>query len=158
MYWQMFSCLCTYILVKTKIDIKTFALLCKLLKSLTMKHIKKKAAIFTRDEFLRAVKDMYNDENPKDLVNKLAVCLAYYGLLRLEEVLKVTRKDVQLDLTEDIEVDFPYSTKHSLKDCSFKLPGWLKPLFERYLLQFPVEQPKTNRFLKNYTKCKSGKG
>ena len=37
-FWQMFSCIRSYILVKTKIDIKSFSLLRKLIKSLTVKH------------------------------------------------------------------------------------------------------------------------
>ena len=55
----------------------------------------------------RVLSDFYDDENPKDLSNKLSVCLAYYGLLRLEEVIGLQKKDIVLDLTEDVEVNYP---------------------------------------------------
>ena len=44
-FWQMFSCIRSYILVKTKIDIKSFSLPRKLIKSLTVNHLKKITSI-----------------------------------------------------------------------------------------------------------------
>ena len=41
-FWCMFSCIRSYILVKTTVDIKRYALLKKLLKGLTEKHVAKK--------------------------------------------------------------------------------------------------------------------
>ena len=49
-FWCIFSCLQSYILVSSKVDIKTFPLLRKLLKRLTAKHVKKKSDIFTAEE------------------------------------------------------------------------------------------------------------
>ena len=117
-FWQMFSCIRSYVLVKTKIDIKSFTLLKKLIKSLVVKHLVKKASIFTSEEIVKALKEFYDDSNPKDLANKISVSLAYYGLLRLEEVITLKKKDIVLDLTDDIEVNYPYSTKRSAKGFS----------------------------------------
>ena len=157
-FWQMFSCIRSYVLVKTKIDIKSFTLLKKLIKSLVVKHLKKKASIFTSEEILKALKEFYNDNDPRELVNKISVCLAYYGLLRLEEVISLQKKDIVLDLTDDIEVNYPYSTKRSVKGFSFKVPGWLKPTFALYTSQFPDNASPNDRFLKNWSKKKDGKG
>ena len=41
-FWQMFSCIRSYILVETKVEIKNWSLLRKLIKGITAKHIKKK--------------------------------------------------------------------------------------------------------------------
>ena len=62
---------------------------------------------------------MFDDENPRELVFKLMVALAYYGLLRKEEILGINLKDVRLDLSDDIEVDYPYKCKRSPKGFSF---------------------------------------
>ena len=58
---------------------------------------------------------MYDDDNPQDVHRKLAVVLLYYGLLRVSEVKTIQLKDVRLDLTENVEVDYPYATKRSAK-------------------------------------------
>ena len=156
-FWCIFSCIRSYLLVKTKVDIKSFALLRKLIKGLTEKHIKKKASIFTGEEMKKVLMEMYNEDDPQDLLEKITVSLMYYGLLRGGEVLQIEKKDVRLDLTEDIEVDFPYKTKRSAKGFSFKLPRWLKDCFAKYLGQFPDES-ENPKLLKNWTKCKNGKG
>ena len=57
-----------------------------------------------------------------------------------------------------MEVDFPYPTKRSTRGYSFKIPSWLKPTFELYLSQFPDKSPEETPFLKNWTRCKDGKG
>ena len=41
-FWCMFSCIRSYIIVKTKIDIKNYVVLKKLLNGLTAKHLAKK--------------------------------------------------------------------------------------------------------------------
>jgi hypothetical protein len=89
-----------------KVDIKSFALLCKLIKGSMEKHIKKKASIFTAEEMKKVLIEMYNKDDPQDLLEKITVSLMYYGLLRGGEVLHIGKKDVRLDLTEEIEVDF----------------------------------------------------
>ena len=157
-FWTIFSCIRSYILVKTKICIKQYCLLRKLRKSLTVKHIKKKADTFTTKNMGRSLNDQFNDDDPKDLGKKVAISLFYYGLMRINEVKQLTLKDVKLNMTDDIEVDFPYTTKRSTRGYSFKVPSWLKPTFQIYLGRFPDKAPDNTPFLKNWTKCKDGKG
>ena len=63
-----------------------------------------------------------------------------------------------MDASGDIEVDFPYATKRSARGFSFKVPGWLKPSFVKYIGQFPLQREETTRFLKNWTRSKDGRG
>ena len=101
---------------------------------------------------------MYDDNNPRDLVNEIAVSLAYYGLLLLSEVIGITKKDINLDMTDDVEIDYPYETKCSAKGFSFKVPEWIKGFFRKYLEQFTLSSENDCRFLKNWSKKKDGRG
>ena len=67
-FWQMFSCIRSYFLVESKVEIKNWSLLCKLIKSLTAKHIKKKVNVFTWLKMQRILEEMFDEENPKELV------------------------------------------------------------------------------------------
>ena len=49
-FWCMFSFICIYILVKSKVDIRADGLIITLFKDLTVKHLKKKAIFFCADE------------------------------------------------------------------------------------------------------------
>ena len=48
--------------------------------------------------------------------------------------------------------------KRSAKGFSFKVPGWLKGSFRKYVEQFPVEAKVDCCFLKNMCKKKDGRG
>ena len=160
-FWCIFSCVRSYILVQSKIDIKKYMLLRKLIKSLTMTHLAKKAGVFTAEEMKRVLYDFYDESDPKQLVSKVAVALLYYGLLRRCESLQIQLMDIEMGLTDDIDVNFPYKTKRSARGFSFKVPEWLKPTFRKYVAQFP-ENPHTEgkptRFLRNWTNSKDGLG
>ena len=136
-------------------------LLRKLIKSLTMNHLAKKAGIFESTEMDRVFKDMYDESDPKQLASKVAVALMYYGLLRRNESVRIQLKDVQLALSDDVDIDFPYETKRRAKGFSFKIPESLKPTFKKYLSQFPDDPhtpDKPTRFLRNWTNSKDRKG
>ena len=71
----MFSCTRSCILVKTKVDIKNFVVLNKLIKGLTAKYIAKKAVIFPSKEMKKSFNEMINDNNEIKLADKLAIVL-----------------------------------------------------------------------------------
>ena len=100
---------------------------------------------------------MYDDEDPKQLQQKSAVAFLYYGLLRKCESIKVQVNDVFFNHGNHIEVNYPYHTKRQARGFSFKIPGWLKPSFSKYLNQVPDGAKKGSSFLKNYSKAKNGK-
>ena len=57
------------------------------------------------------MKEKYDEDDPKDLADKVTVSLLYYSLHRRSEPLKITVENEKLDETEDIDVYYPYSTK-----------------------------------------------
>ena len=75
------------ILVEARLDIKTYPLLRKLIKSLTVKHLKCKADIFSADEMKKIFTEMFNENEPSDLKKKVTIALLYYGLLQVNEFL-----------------------------------------------------------------------
>lgn len=98
--------------------------------------------------------DFYgDDDDPKQLVDKIATSLKYYGILRRGESICLQLKDIQVDESEDIEIDYPYATKRSARGFS---PDWLKPSFVKYIAQFPLQSEETTSFLKNWTWSKDG--
>ena len=70
-----------------------------------------------------------DDNKPEELKEKIVMALLYYGLLRSSEVLQLNFNDINLNLTENIEVNFPYLSKRSTRRFSFTIPSWLKPSF-----------------------------
>ena len=63
----------------------------------------------------------------------------------------VTLKDVELDMTDNVEFLFPHATKRSVKGFSFTIPAWLEPSFETNRAQIANEDP-IERFLKSFKK------
>ena len=59
-------------------------------------------------------------------------------------------ENVKLDETEDIDVYYPYSTEYQTHRFSYKVPGWLKPTYRKYIGQFAGNAGSTTRFLKNF--------
>ena len=104
------------------------------------------------------LKNMYDENKPSELQDKVTVSLLYCGLLRRAEVLQVEIKDVDYVLTESIEVNFPHPTKRSARGFSFTIPAWLKPTFIKYSSQIAEEQKPESRFLKNFSGGRGGKG
>ena len=62
----------------------------------------------------KVLTEMYDDENPRDLVDKITVCLLYYGLLRRTESITLQVKYIDLKSSNEIDVVYPYRTKKVL--------------------------------------------
>ena len=65
---------------------------------------------------------------------------------------------MQLDMSENVEVNFPHPTKQLAKGFSFTVPEWLKPSFRKYMDQIPEGCKGTERFMRNWRKHKDVKG
>lgn len=81
----------------------------------------------------RVLNDIFDDSDPTDLHKKILIPLLYYGMMRINKENILKKKDIRLDTTEDINVNFPYTTTRSTKGYSFKIPSWIKPSFALYL-------------------------
>ena len=64
------SCIRSYLSVKRKVDIKSFALRRKVIKK-TEKHIKRKASIFTVEEMTKVLIEIYNYDDPQDYLKNI---------------------------------------------------------------------------------------
>ena len=100
---------------------------------------------------------MYDDNNPKDLADKIAVSLLYYGLLRKTESITIELKDVKVN-SDVVDINYPYPTKRTARGFSFKIPSFLVKTFELYISQMPENADPSSRFLKNWSKSKDGRG
>ena len=78
-FWCIYSCVRAMILCESRIDIKNYILLRKTIKQLTVHHLKKKADVIPASDFKRALEEMYDENDPKDLRDKVGVTLLYYG-------------------------------------------------------------------------------
>ena len=65
---------------------------------------------------------MFDDSSPKELGDKIAISLLYYGLLRKVESITLQVKDVSLRFTEEVDVEYLYPTKNTTQGFSFKIP------------------------------------
>ena len=63
----------------------------------------------------------------------------------------ITYKDANLDVTDNVEINFPHKTKRAAKGFSFTIPSWLKPSFSKYKSQIAKVDPK-GRFMRNFKK------
>ena len=95
-HWFMCSSIKSWALASMKIDISTFKTLRKLLLATTKKHVAEKASIFQQEEYQAAMDEMCDENDPTDLVDKVATCLMCCGLHRRSEPLMLQIRDVYL--------------------------------------------------------------
>ena len=71
---------CSYILAKSKVNINVYSLLREEITGLYVKHLKKKADIVTASELGLVLHEMFNDNNPKQVVKRqqLPICFMIF--------------------------------------------------------------------------------
>ena len=132
--------------------LERYVLLQKLLRSSTRKYVTKKAAVYSGEQLDMIFKKLDN-ANPGHLESKVGGILGIFGLLRVNEILKLTIDDVTRKMKESSgsaawEVEYPYATKTKPTGFGFMVPGKYREEFELYLSQ--IKCPAGNsRFLKN---------
>ena len=50
----------------------------------------------------RTFEDKYDENKPKEVVNKIAIILLYYGLLRRGKYLQIEVKDVKMNMKDNM--------------------------------------------------------
>ena len=98
---------------------------------------------------------MHDEDNPKDLVDKVASESLHFGSHRRSEILQIETKDVPLDKIDEVDVNFPHPTKRHAEGFSHKAPGCAKSTFRKHTAQFSEKVDKKSRFLKSMS-SKSG--
>ena len=96
-----------------------------------MKHLKTKADISSAKEMKNILTEMFNNDDPCEFEEEVAIALLYYRLLQINEVLQITIENVNLTMSENIEADSPHPIKRTAKGFIFTIPSWLKPTFKK---------------------------
>ena len=94
-----------------------------------------------------ALQEMHDDNIPKELADKTAAYLLFFGLHRRSEILEMQATDVRLNESEDSDMHiFPRKAKREAGGFSRELLGWLKPSFELCASQFLPKTKDDRRF------------
>ena len=98
-------------------------------------------------------KEKLDDEDPVHLESKVGGILGIFGLLRVNEIMKLNVDNVISNMNENKneawEVEYPYPTKTKPEGFGFMIPGKYRKSFERYVAQFKEGVLGSSRFLKN---------
>ena len=127
-------------------DASEHKLLRKLIMATTKKHIAEKADVFEIYQHEAAMEEMHDEEDPKDLVDKVASHMSHFGLHRRSEPMQIEMEDVALDKTDDADVNFPRPTKMHAEGFSRKMSGCAKPIFRKHIAQLSQKEDKNLGF------------
>ena len=122
-------------LTSVEIDITEHKLLRKLITSTTKKCVAEKADTFDSDEFQSGTEEMCDEEEPKELIDKVASLCLYYSIHLRSEVLQIEKQDVVLANSEDIDVHFLNPTKRHAAGFSCMTPRLIKSTFMKKVSQ-----------------------
>ena len=85
----------------------------------------------------------------KNLYIKFQYVLFFY-LHRRAEPLQIHVQNVFLYRIHNVDVEYPNYSKHHLEGLLYKILGYLKPTFRKYLSQLPESNKPDSRFFKNF--------
>ena len=134
-FWCVRSCVKSFLLTSIKIDISEHKLLRKLIVSTTKKHIAEKADTFDSDEFQLAMEEAHDEEDPKELIDKVSSLCSHYGTHRHSEVSQIDAQDAVLGNSEDVDAIFSHPTKRHAEGFSCKMPGSTKSTLMKCISQ-----------------------
>ena len=108
---------------------------------------------FSNDEINKAVLMYFSSGDERDLLKSVTILVAYYGLLRMADLLKIKAKGVIYNKKEGCyQVVFNYKRKRKNTGMTYLIPACYNVIMEKYISQ--LLDTKTNkkkvRFLKNY--------
>ena len=150
--WVIFSCINSYFQQDFRVNMNGFPNLRRVLKQQTEHYVCSKAAVFTPEQIHHMVVTWSESESHRDRVRAMVVLLAYYGLLRQADILKIMPKDVKWNVSENCyEVNFPYKRKRRNNGLTYYIPGEYSKYVERYIgeLADKKEDKEESRFLRN---------
>ena len=131
--WVIYSCLNSWYLMEYNFDLKDFKSLRKMLKQKTEHHVATKAACFSPEDIHEGVLHFGKSANPRDNLMAIAILLCYYGLLRMNDLLKIEKKDVTYDEKMDCYVvEFNYIRKRQNLGLTYFIPPEYNSVMHRY--------------------------
>jgi integrase len=186
--WCIYSAINAWYANEHRIDIKQWADVTRQMKSVTKNHVEKKAATFSKPEMIEIFEVMReriskNDfEGHKTRRDYIGIHLAYYGLCRTDDLLKIKCTDLYKERNETgdefytvkyeakiYDEDDEYldeamylgagknaveKRKNTTEPFTFDLPTSLTKEIDTYLSMIP-ERVKNDRLIKNANKSAS---
>ena len=153
--WVIYSCINSWYNIEHNFDLKEQKGLRKLLKKWTEHHVATKAAVFGPDEVHKIVMNWGASLDPKKELGAVAILLSYYGLLRMADLMKVTKKDVSYDVRERCwRVDFNHDRKRRNNGLTYLIPNDYNYIMQQYYIHLAdhdkQKQLHEPRFLRNW--------
>ena len=149
--WVIYSCLNSYFINMKGENLKNLPRLTKYLKNVTHTYVSKKSKVFSPKQIHRVLIHCQDSQDPKETLMGVTVSLMYYGLLRCVDVLNVRMCDVEMTVSDSVEVSFKHARKRRNEGFTFYVPKIYSKLFIRYFKELRRSgAPKNDRFLKNY--------
>ena len=152
--WVIYSCINSWYSIEKNVNLKSMKALRKFLKSKTEHYVGTKAAVFSPEEIHKMVRYYGNSDLPRSQLCAVTILISYYGLLRMNDVLKVKARDVSFNEKENCwEVKFDYQRKRRNEGMTYLIPPCYNKIMSRYIDQLADWDPKSNkpepRFLRN---------
>ena len=87
---------------------------------MTDKYVTRKAATFSPEQVHEAIVRLSESNNPRQRLGAMHILLSYYGLLRMNDVLKIKSDDISYDKKDSCwKVTFNYQRKRKNEGFSF---------------------------------------
>ena len=151
--WVAYSCINSWYKLNHNLNLNTWGRLREYLKNRTKDCIANKAATFSNEEIDKAVLMYFSSGDERDLLKSVTILLAYYGLLRMADLMKIKAKDVMYNKKERCyQVVFNYKRKRRNTGLTYLIPACYNVIMERYISQLRETKCKGKnvRFLRNY--------
>lgn len=157
--WVVYSCINSWFQEKYRKNLNEFVALRKYLKQKTGHYVANKAAVFTPEQIHELVVRYSESADPQQEVKAMTILVAYYGLLRKCDILKIMKKDVTFNERENCyEVNFPYERKRKNSGLTYLIPAEYNDYMSSYIETLVEAKPGAveARFLRNWNKrgCK----
>ena len=131
-------------------NLNTWTRLREYLKNKTKDYIVNKAATFGNDDIDKSILVYFKSEDHRKLLAAVTILVAYYGLLRMADIMKIMPEDVIYNKKEGCyQVVFHHKRKHKNQEFTYFVPSCYNIIMKTYIDQFSVGNGKT-RFLRNF--------
>ena len=120
--WVIYSCINSWMIENKMPDLKYKPLLRKALKFKTDRWVAKKAEVFSPEDVHKAITHFGASKDPKDRLRAVTILLLYYGLLRVDDVLKIELEDIKMNKDGKYEVNFIYQRKRFNIEFIYNIP------------------------------------
>ena len=151
--WVIYSCINSRIIDVYGCNLKNLPRLRKYLKLETQLYVAKKSKTYDAKEMHHVLTVLQDSNNPKHTVQGVAIALLYYGLLRINEVKKLTVDDITLKSNpKEIEIVYYHARKKRNEGFTYNVPVTFYDMFEKYIKQLCPDVIKSGmrQFLKNW--------